>query len=187
MNKTAKLAIGVLGVVGLIAGGTVAYAAIPSADKVFTACVQKSTGALRLIDVEKNPPATCSNTEFKVTWNQQGQPGSDGSDGADGVSGYETIVADGSHTVTINGSGRVITPELSCPAGKVVLGATGHVHFNPGGTVGSLEGDLIGTDIITDLNGGNAVRFYMANLEHSILNAGDVFDWEITVTCANAT
>src|SRR3954466_4837412 len=65
MNRTAKLAIGVLGVLVLLVGGTVAYAAVPSASGVLTACVQKSTGAVRLIDVEKNPPATCSNTEFK--------------------------------------------------------------------------------------------------------------------------
>ena len=56
---------------GLIAvGGTlIAQAAIPSADGTFTACINKTSGAVRIIDAEKTPRINCATNEIRRTWN----------------------------------------------------------------------------------------------------------------------
>lgn len=72
-----------------IAGG-VAYAAIPDANKVFTACMLKNVGTIRLID--KSLPSTnvmshCTSQEVEISWNQKGQDGAPGTPGPTGPPG----------------------------------------------------------------------------------------------------
>lgn len=62
--------------------GAGAYAAIPNSNGIFTACVDKTTKQLRLIDT-----GNCKTTEFKVFWNQKGQPGTPGQQGPIGLQG----------------------------------------------------------------------------------------------------
>jgi len=63
--------------------GGVAYAAIPDAGGVFTACQLNANGSVRLIDpsLSSGPLSRCSPNETQVQWNQQGQPGANGKDG----------------------------------------------------------------------------------------------------------
>src|SRR2546421_11434418 len=76
-------------VVAAVAAGGVAYAAIPNSSGVFTGCVLKSNGQVRLIDpsLDSGPLSRCRPNETQVTWNQQGQPGATGASGAAGATG----------------------------------------------------------------------------------------------------
>ena len=82
----------VLGVLAaaLVAGG-VAYAAIPGSGGVYTACMLKHVGTLRLIDPSlpaSNPMSHCATAfETQVTWNETGQPGAQGAPGPQGLQG----------------------------------------------------------------------------------------------------
>jgi hypothetical protein len=102
----AGIAVGAMGV-------GVTYADIPDANNVFTACVTKSSGAVRMINVEKTPKPRCKDSEKKVRWNQYGQRGPRGTDG---VSGYEVVVQQQSYGAESGG----VTSNFSalCPAGK---------------------------------------------------------------------
>ena len=72
-----------------LAGG-VAYAAIPDANHVYTGCMLKNIGTLRLIDTSlpsSNPLGHCTAFETTITWNQSGQPGPAGPAGPAGGAG----------------------------------------------------------------------------------------------------
>jgi collagen triple helix repeat protein len=73
-----------------VAGGA-AYAAIPDGSKVYTACMLKNVGTVRLIDPSlpaSNIMSHCnSRLETQVTWNQQGQAGPPGPTGPKGATG----------------------------------------------------------------------------------------------------
>jgi hypothetical protein len=63
-----------------IAGG-VANATIPGPGNVYSACILKGVGTIRLID--KSLPSTnlmshCTDKETEISWNQAGQPGPPG-------------------------------------------------------------------------------------------------------------
>src|SRR5689334_3743946 len=78
-------AVSLAALAALLAGG-IAYATIPDGNKVFTACMLKNVGTIRLIDPtlpSSNLMSHCSSLETPVSWNQQGQPGAPGRDGTD--------------------------------------------------------------------------------------------------------
>ena len=80
----------VLVVAGLAAAGGVAFATIPDANKVYTACVLKNVGTIRLIDPSlpsSNLMGHCSSLETQISWNQQGQAGAAGPQGPKGDTG----------------------------------------------------------------------------------------------------
>lgn len=99
MNRTAALAIAGIRVLAVLPG--VASGSIPAPDGTYTACYQKKSGSLKLIDAGKR---ICSpGTEVQVTWNQMapGSPaGTSGAYGAavsapDRITGcYQIIVVD---------------------------------------------------------------------------------------------
>ena len=102
---------------GLLAfgGNLIAQAAIPSATKVFTACVNKTSGAVRLIDAEATPPVQCKSSEFRTTWNQAGQPGPPG-----------VLSPDDLYTASNNAGNEVLSGFFAtslCDVGDTVLGA----------------------------------------------------------------
>jgi hypothetical protein len=75
--------------VGTLAAAGIAYATIPSDGNLYTACMLKNVGTLRLID--KSLPSTslmshCTAAETEVAWNQKGRDGANGTNGKDGVS-----------------------------------------------------------------------------------------------------
>jgi hypothetical protein len=87
-RRFALTAAGVLTVAALVGG--VAYATIPNSEKVFTACMLKNVGTIRLIDPSlppSSPMQHCTSLEAQVSWNQQGQPGSAGPPGPQGPTG----------------------------------------------------------------------------------------------------
>ena len=58
--------------------GGVAYAAIPDAGGVYTACKLNATGTIRLIDPSLGSSSLlshCTALEARITWNQSGRPG----------------------------------------------------------------------------------------------------------------
>jgi len=74
-----------------VAGG-IAYAAIPDGGNVYTACMLKSTGTIRLIDPSlpaSNLMGHCTSIEQQLSWNQVGQPGAAGAKGATGSQGVK--------------------------------------------------------------------------------------------------
>src|SRR5436190_20731305 len=87
-----------------IAGG-VAYATIPGPGDVYSACMLKGLGTIRLID--KSLPSTnlmsrCTDKETEISWNQAGQPGPAGPQGARGEPGASgTNGGDGKDGVSV--------------------------------------------------------------------------------------
>src|SRR4051812_43150 len=95
-----RLAILVVAILG-VAGG-IAYATIPDAGNVYTGCMLRNVGTVRLIDStlpSSNLMSHCTALETQISWNQQGQkgdpgaPGIPGKNGADGVNGTSPKVA----------------------------------------------------------------------------------------------
>ena len=71
--------------VTVLAGGGIAYSAIPSAGGVITGCYQQSSGQLRVVDAEAGQ--SCGRNELRVTWNQTGPQGPQGPQGPRGEIG----------------------------------------------------------------------------------------------------
>ena len=72
-----------------LAGG-VAYATIPGPGDVYSACMLKGVGTIRLIDKSLPPTnlmSRCTDKETEVSWNQAGQVGPAGPTGARGEPG----------------------------------------------------------------------------------------------------
>jgi hypothetical protein len=72
-----------------VAGG-VAYATIPDGNHVYTACMLRNVGTIRLIDPSlpaSNLLSHCTSLETQLTWNEQGQQGPAGQPGAKGDTG----------------------------------------------------------------------------------------------------
>jgi Collagen triple helix repeat (20 copies)/CARDB len=77
-------------VAGLMVAAGVAYATIPSSGGVYTACMQNSTGSIRLIDPSgpsNSLLSHCTPAETQVNWNQSGQQGPPGPPGDTGPPG----------------------------------------------------------------------------------------------------
>jgi hypothetical protein len=81
---------------GLLSGGLVlaiagaGYAMIPDSGRVYTACMLKNVGTIRLIDPslpKANLMSHCSALESPITWNQQGTAGAPGMPGTKGSVG----------------------------------------------------------------------------------------------------
>ena len=65
--------------------GGIAYATIPDGSGVYTACMLKNVGTIRLIDPSlpaSNLISHCTSLESKITFDQQGRPGPIGANGA---------------------------------------------------------------------------------------------------------
>lgn len=97
--------------VGAVLVGGIAYAAIPATNTGnITACVNKSTGVTRIIDFQSGK--RCRSTERTVNWNARGPAG---------VSGLTTVIIKD----TVATAGSYTRLHAVCPAGTVVLSATG--------------------------------------------------------------
>ena len=91
MNKRDLIAALMGASIVLVMAGSVAWAAIPSEGSVYTACMLKNVGTMRLIDRSLpagNLMSHCKPAfEIEVSWNQKGQPGVPGQPGATGATG----------------------------------------------------------------------------------------------------
>jgi hypothetical protein len=78
------------GSVAVLVLAGVAYATIPGSGNVYTACMLKNVGTIRLIDPSlpsSNPLGHCTSLEQQVTFNRTGQQGPAGPTGATGATG----------------------------------------------------------------------------------------------------
>lgn len=85
--RVAVLSVTLLG----LAGG-IAYATIPDSNHVYTACMLKATGTVRLIDPplpNRDLRSHCTPWEEQISWNQQGQQGNAGPQGPKGDPGLQ--------------------------------------------------------------------------------------------------
>jgi hypothetical protein len=73
----------------VIAGGSLALAAIPNGDNTFFGCYSNNHGDLRLIDKEAGQ--TCTKQETEVFWNQTGPTGPTGATGEQGPPGVVQV------------------------------------------------------------------------------------------------
>jgi hypothetical protein len=88
--KRTTLVTGVASLAATSLAAGVAYATIPDNGGVYTACMLKNVGTIRLIDPTLPSGSLlshCTSLETKINWNQKGQPGPAGPPGATGPAG----------------------------------------------------------------------------------------------------
>jgi Collagen triple helix repeat (20 copies) len=156
-RRSRRLIVAAVVLFAVVAGGA-AYATIPDATGVYTACKLRITGTIRLID--KTPGAfpagsllaRCTSFEDEITWSHtgpqgiqgiqglqgiqgpqgpkgdQGPAGNDGKNGTNGVSGYYIQW----NSNYVSGSGDVHWLYAYCNYGDKVLGG-GYVITNGSG------------------------------------------------------
>src|SRR5437867_3442230 len=125
-----------------IAGG-VAYATIPGPGNVYSACMLKGLGTIRLID--KSLPSTnlmshCTDKEAEISWNQAGQPGPAGPQGAKGDPGTNgTNGTDGKDGVSVTTASEPAGD--NCAGGGLQLTAANGVRYVCNGKDGTNGAD----------------------------------------------
>lgn len=122
-------------VVGLGLAGGIAYATIPGAGNVYTACMLKNIGTIRLIDPSlpaKSFMSHCTALETPISWNQVGQQGTPGATGATGPSDVWDVRPTSSGSLLAGVETTVVTVPL--PAGSYFVSATGAVGTPGAGT-----------------------------------------------------
>jgi Gp5-like OB domain-containing protein len=96
MRMRRRVAVVVVGAAALLAAAGIAYATIPDGNAVYTACMLKNVGTIRLID-PSGPSGSllshCTSFETQIQWNQKGQKGDVGPAGAPGANGVSPTVA----------------------------------------------------------------------------------------------
>jgi hypothetical protein len=162
MRRTRLLAVAMaVTLVGAVAGG-VAYATIPGQGNVYSACMLKGVGTIRLIDKslpESNLMSRCKpSLETEVSWNQAGQQGlsgpkgetgaagargADGADGADGVGVTSDVEPAGANCA---GGGSRFTAANGVTYACNAAPGTGVAGWKLGGNAGTNPGtDFLGT------------------------------------------
>jgi hypothetical protein len=171
--------------VAALAGAGIAYASIGGAGSVYTACMLKNVGTVRLIDTSlpaSNLMSHCTSIETQVSWNQQGQPGTPGTPGTPGQSvvmgDAGANCADGGVSLTVgadtryvcngaNGQDGTFTGHFQSPNGQYKLDVTdsGIALLGPNGMV-----HLDSTGI--SLNSGNVLSLKSAGNAELKASAG---------------
>jgi hypothetical protein len=123
MFKHKALLAGAFVVVALAAAG-IAYATIPDGGGVYTACMLKNVGTIRLIDPSLGSSSLmghCTSLETQISWNQQGVPGKDGVSPtvAQLAAGDSHCAAGGAAITDASGNtAYVCNPSLTSPDGN---------------------------------------------------------------------
>lgn len=89
-----RLALVAASVLAVLTAAGVAYATIPSSSGVYTGCVLKGIGTIRLIDPSlssRDFESHCTPFEQQITWNQTGPPGPGGPTGPQGPIGQQGV------------------------------------------------------------------------------------------------
>ncbi len=122
MSIARHLRLGVLLAVGVaIVAGGVAYASIPDGTGVYSACMLKSTGTIRMIDPSlpgRSLRSHCTRLETEITWNQTG-PAASVIAGSFDASNCTQETASSAYTVTL------VTTGPAAPYCKVALNGLG--------------------------------------------------------------
>jgi hypothetical protein len=177
-------------VAALAVTGGIAYAAIPDGSGVFSACVQKSNGGIRLVD----PAAgSCQPNEKQVQWSSSGPAGPQGPQGAvgpagpagpqgpsGGLAGYEIVHTADTYDVPDGFSEGVHTSESLCPSGKVPVG---------GGGDGSISGHLapLVYSETVEINGQPGWRIEVGKSDGTRIVGGDKVRADVEVICVNGS
>lgn len=183
MNRKRLLTVAAGAVVAVAIACGIAYATIPGAGNVYSACMVKGVGTIRLID--KSLPSTnlmshCTDKESEISWNQAGQPGPAGLQGAKGEPGAPG--KDGANgTSGTNGKDGVSVTSASEPAGAncvgggVQLTAANGVTYVCNGKEGADGKD--GTDGTNGMDGhdGASVTSAMEPAGSNCANGGSKF------------
>src|SRR5919197_4648738 len=136
------IVVAITAVAALAAAGGIAYATIPDSGNVYTACMLKGVGTIRLID--KSLPSTnlmsrCTDKETEISWNQAGQPGPAGPQGAKGDPGAQgtngTNGTNGKDGVSVTTAAE--PTGTNCAAGGVQLTAASGVSYVCNGKAGA--------------------------------------------------
>lgn len=171
MTRTRSTLLAALaGALGLTIGAAVFALAAPSSTEI-TACVSKSSGAMRL----RTPALPCKSTENPVSWNREGAPG------ADGVSGYEVVKVEDEFTA--QGLLGAVSESVPCPTGKVVVGGGGFASFLPAGEQFFTRADLTVSLPSAD---GTFWEVDFQTRDGSPFDAGDKIVWTAHAACINA-
>ena len=128
--KAWRIGLMVAVLVAVAGGAGLALGAIPDTTGVIHGCYLNKIGTLRVIDTDAGQK--CASFETPIQWNQtgpvgptgpqgstgpHGATGPQGPAGANGVSGYQIVSEE------VPYSGSPVHQVLSCPMGKVALGA----------------------------------------------------------------
>ena len=163
------------GVLGLSVGG-IAYATIPGASGVISACYQTQAGELRVIDAEAG--AKCRAGETPLSWNQAGQQGQPG------LSGHE--IREAGFTNDPNaGDVPTVTGEVACSVGKSVLGGGGAAESTrilPGGVFIRDTADLLASVPVSGDNAG--WRVVVGKRDGSLIDERDTIVGTVYAICA---
>ena len=131
---------------GLVVGGTVAWATIPSANGTITGCFSVKTGALRVIDPAKG---ACASGEARLTWNQKGP------------SRAQSVSTEAKGDVTFTTSGGAVPRDLG-PSLMVTVPPSGLIQF-------FVRADISGSEC--DIDGSAVVSLMVDNLEVASITA----------------
>ena len=140
MNRKRLLTAAIGALLAVAIAGGVAYATIPGPGEVYSACMLKGVGTIRLID--KSLPTTnlmsrCTDKETEVSWNQKGEQGIQGPKGDKGDRGDPgTPGADGADGVGVTGAALSVG-DTNCPSGGSKFTAANGVTYACNGTDGS--------------------------------------------------
>jgi hypothetical protein len=144
-------------VVCMVLAGGVAWAAIPSDGGIYTACMLKNVGTVRLID--KSLPAgnlmsRCTSLEVEIFWNQKGQQGLAGSQGPPGQPGAPGMNGLNGVDGEDGEDGVSITSELepagaNCATGGSKFTAKNDVTYACNGAQGQ-PGGLEGYEVVNE-------------------------------------
>jgi Gp5-like OB domain-containing protein len=131
MRMRRRVAVVVVGAAALLGVAGIAYATIPDGGAVYTACMLKNVGTIRLID-PSGPSGSllsrCTGLETQITWNGKGQKGDPGPAGPAGANGVSPTVA------------QLQAGDSHCPAGGAAItdanGSTAYVCSGQNGQNG---------------------------------------------------
>jgi hypothetical protein len=116
--KTRAIRLLLVGGVAIAFGAGLAYAAIPGSDGVISACYEKRTGLLRVIDAEAGKQ--CLRFESPISWNQEGPKGDPGEPGA--AAPFTTVIRVGQLEQGVS-LAHCLIGEIATGGGGVASGA----------------------------------------------------------------
>jgi hypothetical protein len=134
-------------VLAALAAAGIAYATIPDANGVYTACKLNATGTIRLIDPSVGTASLlghCTSLETQISWNQKGQQGPAGPQGPAGEDGTNGAAAGYSVSrswfALPGGNGTTAVMQVALGAGSYIFTGSVTAEVTSGvGSISSLE------------------------------------------------
>lgn len=131
MKARTRLIVGGVAACAALIGG-VAFATIPDASNVYTACRLNNVGTIRLIDpslAKTSLLSHCTTFETQFAWNERGAQGLPGQKGATGPAGPAGLTGADGRGVTVSD----VAPGPSCQYGGAAISDGSHTSYVCGG------------------------------------------------------